>query len=269
MGRAPLRSCLYECTVMHHRLVPRRHRFNYRVFLFCLDLDELDAVAENVAGFSRNAWNFYSFRDRDHLPLPGRDLKESLRGYLAGEGVDWPESGRAVLVTFPRVLGYVFNPVSFYFCFDGEGEPLCAVAEVGNTFGELKPYLLRDRQPGGGFRRVVPKHFYVSPFSDLELCFDFQLRLPGERLQVRVDDRRGDSKELLSTVAGRRVDLDSWTLFWMTLKYPLITLRVIFLIHWNALLIWAKRVPFHEKTANMHLQRGVLRPRDRAGQPSP
>ena len=268
MGVAPLNSCLYECTVMHHRLVPRRHRFKYRVFLFCLDLDEIDAVAEEVAGFSRNAWNLYSFLDRDHMPIPGGNVKESLRSYLAGEGVDWPEPGRALLVTFPRVAGYVFNPVSFYFCFGADGEPLCAVAEVGNTFGELKPYLIRERDRGGGFRRVVPKHFYVSPFSDLDLCFDFQVRLPCDRLQFRVDDRRGEERELLSTVAGRRVALESWTLFWMTLKYPLITLRVIFLIHWNALLIWAKRIPFHEKTANMHLQRGVLRPGHGARQSS-
>lgn len=260
MARPALKSCLYECAVMHQRLAPKKHGFQYRIFLFCLDLDEIDTVADRVVGFSRNRFNLYSFRDSDHLPFPGKDVKDRLRLYLREKAVELPERARVVLITLPRVLGYIFNPVSFYFCFDEQDAPICAVAQVGNTFGEMKPYLLTDSPEPGVFRLVTPKHFYVSPFSDLELCFDFKLRLPGEELRIQIDDRAGDQKVLLSTLTGQRVALTSRALLWMTLKYPLVTLRVIFLIHWHALLLWAKRLPFHRKSANAHLQRDVMKP---------
>lgn len=260
IGKA-LRSCLYECSIMHHRLVPKEHRFLYRIFMFCLDLDELDAVDSQIFGFSHNRWNFYNFRDRDHLTvLGGGTLKENLIAYLARNGVVFPEGGRAILVTLPRVLGYIFNPVSFYFCFDAQGSAVCAVSQVGNTFGEMKPYVFSTPAASGFFRLVTPKHFYVSPFSELDVEFDFKLHVPGEELEIHIDDRKGDRRVLLSSLTGKKVPLTTARLAWLTLKYPLITLRVIFLIHWQAFLLWAKRLPFHAKAANAHLQQGVLNP---------
>ncbi len=256
-------SCLYECTVMHHRLEPRDHRFDYRIFMFALDLDEIDALAKHLPGFSRNRWNLYTFKDRDHLTLPRLDdgsLRDHLTAWLAEKGVLLPGSARITLVTLPRVLGYIFNPVSFYFCHDAGGTPLCAVAEVGNTFGEMKPYLLPKPEPDGTFRLLTPKHFYVSPFSGLELEFDFKLKVPGEHLEIHIDDRDAGRPVLLSALTGRRIPLTAGRLAWLTLKYPLITLRVIFLIHWHALLLWARRIPFRRKAAQTDLQRDVMRP---------
>lgn len=256
-----LRSCLYECDVMHHRLAPRHHHFRYKIFLFCLDLDEIPAVCAKTRGFSHNRFNLYTFRDRDHLTVTGGgSVRENLTAYLARHGVDFPATGRALLLTLPRVLGYIFNPVSFYFCFDAGGRPLCAVAQVGNTFGEMKPYLLAIPGADGVFRLRTPKHFYVSPFSALDLEFDFKLRIPGEHLEIHIDDWQDRKRVLLSALTGTRVPLTTARLAWLTLKFPVVTLKVILLIHWQALLLWLKRLPYHSKAANPHLQRDVLNP---------
>jgi DUF1365 family protein len=253
-------SCLYECRVMHHRLAPREHQFCYRIFMFLLDLDEIDSISARIPFFSRNRWNLFEFRDADHLSDARRGVKEKLAGYLAENGVIFPRGGRVTLLTLPRVLGYIFNPVSFYFCFDESGAPLCAVVEVTNTFREKKLYLIREPQSDGGFRLIAPKHFYVSPFSDLEIQFDFKLRAPGDALEIHIDDLAGDEKVFLSALTGARAPLTAGRLLWFAVKYPLVTLEVIFLIHWNALRLWLKRVPFYRKTARPDLQRGVLNP---------
>src|SRR5882724_11100576 len=130
-----MNSCLYECSVMHHRLSPKEHHFRYRIFMFALDLDELDEVARRVPLFGHNRSTFYAFRDRDHLTLPGCEsatTRENVVEFLAQNGICFPGNGRITLVTLPRVLGYIFNPVSFYFCHDSAGAPQCAVVEVGN-----------------------------------------------------------------------------------------------------------------------------------------
>lgn len=184
--------------------------------------------------------------------------------WLAQQGLTLPPDARIQLLTLPRMMGYVFNPVSFYFCSDAEGAPLCAVAEVSNTFREVKPFLLRreDLQPDGTFRRTVPKHFYVSPFFALDVAFDFKLRVPGDSLELHIDDREGQQRVLLTSLTGRRVPLSDAQLAWQTLKCPLVTLKVISLIHWNALRLWLKKVPWHPKAANPHLQRDVMRPHE-------
>ncbi len=261
-GRS-LRSCLYECSVMHHRLEPKQHHFRYRIFMLALDLDELDTVAARVKGFSRNRWNLYTFRDDDHLKTtdaPPASLRDKFTSWLTGQGTPLPEDARITLLTLPRVLGYIFNPVSFYFCEDASGTPLCAVVEVGNTFREMKLYLLREPTSQHSFRLTAPKHFYVSPFAALDLSFDFKLRVPDENLDIHIDDYDGDRPILLSALTGRRAPLSTMRLWWFTLKYPLITLKVIGLIHWHALLLWMRRVPWHRKADDHGLQQDVLHP---------
>jgi len=200
-----MNSSLYDCVVMHHRLVPLKHRFVYKVFMFYLDVDELDELGRRSWLFSRNRFNLFSFRDRDHLWLDRPTVRENVVAYLKTKGVDIG-SGRIMLLTNVRTLGHVFNPVSFYFCFDEAGEPVCAVPEVGNTFRELKPYLLRrDALKDGTFRERQTKHFYVSPFFDLDTVFEFQLGIPGERLQVKIDDYQQEKKAF--NVKGTLLDM--------------------------------------------------------------
>jgi hypothetical protein len=257
---------------MHHRRSPREHRFEYGIFLACIDLDELGVLDGSLRWFGWNRRRVVSFHDADHMGRGGvpaggggtGGARAALEGWLASQGIHLPAGARVRLLTFPRVLGYVFNPVSFYFVETPEGGPLLAVAEVGNTFGEQKPYVVPlDRSADGSrrpfFRVVTPKHFYVSPFSALDLNFDFRLEEPGERLAVGVNDVDAQGKTVLvSTLTGSRVPLtDAW-LRRMLLRYPLVTLRTITLIHWQALRLWLKRLPWHRKSERPDLQRGVV-----------
>jgi DUF1365 family protein len=286
-----LQSALYECRVMHHRFAPKEHRFDYRIFLFALDLDELPACDRQLALFSVNRRNLYSFREEDYLPTgealhrrttpsapaaaapeaPARSLKERVVAYLAERGIDLT-GGRVVLLTLPRVAGYLFNPVSFYFCYDRAGVPAAALAEVTNTFREMKTYFLgADPVTGAAapFRLRTPKHFYVSPYSDVDVAFDFRLRVPGDRLDLRIDDFAGESRTLASSLTGARRPLTGLRLAGWTIKYPLITLRVISLIHWHALRLWLKRVPWFAKSARPQDQRDLYRPHPSVAAPVP
>jgi hypothetical protein len=284
---------------MHHRFAPKAHRFAYRIFLFALDLDELASLDRKLRLFSWNRRNLYSFQDGDFLPTheplhnrPGPTpdvchiiydkhpgLKSRVVAYLAGRGIDLT-GGRVLLVTLPRVFGYLFNPVSFYFCYDRHGQPVASIAEVTNTFKEMKPFVLGPECRGpatenGGpnanpssvpgspspvFRLRVPKYFYVSPFTDMDVAFDFTLRTPGDQLSVQIDDHAAGQRTLTSVLHGSRRPLTDGRLAWFSLKYPLITLKVISLIHWNALRLYLKNVPWFAKAARPDAQRDLYRP---------
>ena len=254
---------------MHHRLSPRVHRFEYGIFLACLDLGELHELDRSLRVFGWNRPRLVSFRDSDHFAMreagKAASAREALERWLASHGVALPPGARVRLLTFPRVLGYVFNPVSFYFVETPDGQPVVAVAEVGNTFGEQKAYIVPVEEApshdgGARFRLVAPKHFYVSPFSALDLRFEFKLRDPGEHLAIGVNDLDAEGRTVLvSTLTGTRVPFSDASLLRLLARYPLVTLRTITLIHWQALRLWLKRLPWHRKSDNPSLQRGVAR----------
>jgi uncharacterized protein len=262
-----MNSCLYKAKVKHHRLLPKEHRFQYTLFMFYLDLDEIDKLAQGLTWMSRNKFNLFNFRDRDHLQLPAgqpdttRNVRQHLVEYLHTQKVDIGQ-GRICLLTNLCTLGYQFNPVSFYFCFDEQDRPLCTVVEVGNTFREMKPYFIgRHHLAEGVFSKKIRKYFYVSPFIDMDTWFDFSLAVPGEQLQVSIDDydTAGD-RFFISRLSGERKALTNANLLRYFFSIPLITLKVIGLIHWQALKLWWKKIPYHKKESQKELQREVYRP---------
>lgn len=255
-----MNSCLYQCVVRHHRLVPKEHKFAYNVFMFYIDLDEVELLSKQLWLFSYGRFNWFSFRDRDHLQFPlgdghnGKPLKQNVIEYLQSQGV--VGDGKIMLLTNVSTLGYSFNPISFYLCFDKQNNPLCSVAEVCNTHGEMKLFLLDGKCFSGRvFRRVASKHFYVSPFADLDSSFDFIFGVPGDTAHMRVDDYQDGKRFLLSSLLGRKKKLSDANLFWYGIRFPFITLKIIGLIYWQAFVLRLKKIPYHSKDSNLQLQR--------------
>jgi len=254
-------NSLYECAVSHCRLKPKRHAFIYQVFMFSVDIDDLPNLAHRIFGFSHNRFNWFSIDDEDHINLlQGGGIRGNLVHWLASEGFDCPTDARIQMVTFPRVLGYGFNPVSFYYLSSKAGEPLAAVAEVVNTFREMKLYWIESLGVDGRWHRRVPKNFYVSPFSDPAMEFDFRLGNTGETWEINIDTVAEGEKILLSSIRGERRDLTSARLVGYLFKYPLLSLKIIVLIHWHALQLWLRRVPFVRKSERREAQLDVMRP---------
>lgn len=256
-----MNSHLLECRLVHHRFSPRQHRFENRLFFAALDLDELPTLDHTLRLLTHRHPGFYRIRDTDYLRaeaarLPKASLKTRASALLRRHGVPLHASDRLTLVTLPRIAGYHFNPVSFYFA-SGPTGAVAAVAEVTNTFRETKTYLLgpTTRRAHGSFRLRTPKNFYVSPFSDADTEFDFTLRLSPGGLAVRIDEYHRGRLILHTAIAGQPRPLRDATLAWFAVKYPLLSLQVITRIHTQALRLYLKRLPWRRKTDQLELQR--------------
>lgn len=236
--------------VTHRRTRPRRHAFTYPAFCLRVPLSGLDALERN--GIARNRRGIVSFHDRDHGPCDGTPLLPWIRGLLAAEGVDG--DGEIVLHAFPRMLGYVFNPISFWVCHDRAGAVRAVLCEVRNTFGERHNYLLagEDGTPlSSGQTLTARKVFHVSPFCAVSGRYAFRFHFGDGRWLARIDYFDGeDAQPLLETwISGDAVPVSSGAARGLPWRYPLFTLAVIARIHWQALKLWAKRVPFFTKPA--------------------
>jgi len=232
-------SALYFGTVTHQRLRPVRHELDYRVFSLLLDLDELPELARRLKFLAHNRFNLFSFHDRDHGARRDQALRPYVEGQLARAGIAL-DGGAIRLLCFPRVLGYVFNPLSIYFC-HGPDQALRAILyEVSNTFGEQHSYLIPVSGRAGVVSQSCAKEFYVSPFMAMEGRYEFRLSPPGEKIAVtiRQSDRQGPI--LHASLAGTRAELTDRALLGAFFSYPLMTLKVIGGIHWEALRLWRK-----------------------------
>jgi len=243
-------ACVYSCEVMHQRFTSTPYQFRYRVFSLLLDIDEIDTVTGSSWLFSRNRFNLLSFYDRDHLPSGANDLRSWAEGVMAAGGLS--ASGvRIRLLCFPRVLGWVFNPLSLWYCEDQHGAPVAVIAEVRNTFGERHCYLLKpqDGQAGWPLRQSHSKDFHVSPFISMDAGYQFRLSRPDEKLRVIIRELQDSRLMLVATQMGRRLPFKNSTLLSQTLRVPFQTLKVLTAIHWHALKIWLQGGQFHRKPA--------------------
>jgi len=256
-----MNSCLYASRVAHVRLAPKRHSFEYKVFYCWIDLDELSAVNEQSCLFAVNRPALYSFHESDHLQSTAGHLKNDILDWIRKRKVIPPDNCRIRVLALPRFLGYVFNPVSFIYCYDQDEKLICGIAEVGNTFGEKKLYFLPARSDAPNVIGArLPKHFYVSPFSDLDVEFEFQLASPTKQLAIRVADFEEGQKVFLSSLTGVRRPLSTRQLAEFTALCPAVTAKVILLIHWQALLLWLRGFRWFAKAERPDRQTHVLNP---------
>ncbi|CAN5203890.1 DUF1365 domain-containing protein [soil metagenome] len=259
-----LTSCLYESDITHQRLHPKRHRVNHSMFSFYIDLDELQEITKRCRLVAINRLALYALFDRDHFEASDKPLKEKVIDHLRSS---YPllNIAHVQVLTSLRFLNYVFNPITVFFCFDQAMTMQCAIAEVGNTFGEKKPYVilsdgttkLQDKQK---------KNFYISPFINLDADVVFDIDLPTDRLNFNVTTVEGERTVLAANMSGTKTELTDQNLLALTFKYPFVTFFVIGAIHFHALLLWLKRVPFITKEANPNLQTDILRPHPSLGE---
>ena len=241
-------SALYTGKVVHLRHQGRRHRLEYGVFSLLLDLDELPMLARRLRLFGYNRAGLFSFHDRDHGPGDGSDLRPHARRLLREAGIGDCD-GPIRLLCYPRLFGYVFNPLSVFYCHDRQKRLRGLIYEVGNTFGERHNYVLAAQ---GGARPVIqecPKRFYVSPFIPMDCTYRFELGEPGRRLRLAIHETNDDGPLLDAWFSAERRALDDRQLLIAALRFPLMTFKVIAGIHWEALRLWLKGLPLYPHSA--------------------
>lgn len=243
-------SALYRGRVTHTRAFPRRHRLSYGIWYVLLDLDELPELDRSILGFTFDRPGPVSFRSADHGPRDGSPLRPWIEGHLATAGIDL-EDGPIRLLCFPRVLGYVFNPLSIWFCHHRDGTLRALLYEVSNTFGESHAYLVPTEPslPGETVRRSFDKELFVSPFIDMEARYEFRTRVPDDRMSVVVREDVAEGRVLTAVLRAEREPLTGGRLARAFVRTPLLTLKVIGGIHWEALKLWRKGAPYRRRGA--------------------
>lgn len=237
-------SALYRGEVMHRRLRPKAHRLKYRVFWLLLDLAEIDGLDKRLRLFSRNRFNLLSFHDRDYGDGSGAPLRPQIEAWLSRVGVFIGE-GPIRLLTMPRVLGYVFNPISLYYCHHADGRLAAMVYEVTSTFGVRHAYVIPvpvEDQAAGLIRQGAAKALYVSPFMGMEMDYEFQGHAPGERLDLTINGRDAEGLLIAAAMTAEQRPFEDRDLMSAAVGLPLMTLKVVAAIHWEALKLWIKGV---------------------------
>ncbi len=240
---AELNSSVFAGVVMHHRFTPKRHRFIYRVFSLCVDLDELPLLNSRFRLFAINRFSLFSFHEKDHGRGDGQ-LRQEITGLLSSRGYA-SATARIELLCYPRILGYTFNPLSVYFCYNHNDEVEVILYEVSNTFGQRHSYLLVNDKPDEKIvRHSCHKLMYVSPFMPMNTAYSFRIIPPRESVSVCIQQSSKTGTEvtpiLNATFTGQRQEITDKNLLQLFISHPLMTVKVMGAIHWEALRLWLK-----------------------------
>jgi DUF1365 family protein len=230
---------LYVGRVAHRRLRPRKHRLRYRTFAFLIDLDDLSGLAGRLRLFSHNRFNLFSFYDSDYGSR-SKSLRAQIEDCARAVGLSL-DGGPIRLLTMPRILGYAFNPISVYFCYDRDESLGAILYEVHNTFGQRHSYFIPvEADRSAPIRQSCPKQFYVSPFMKMDMIYDFTVTPPGENVSIAIVERDSQGVVLTATQAQDRAELTDGALAKVFFSHPLLTFKVVVGIHIEALVLWIK-----------------------------
>ncbi len=238
-------SSIYNGTVVHKRFKPRIHFFRYKVFSLLIDLSELSTLDKKINFFSYNRFNLISFFDKDHGERDGTSLIEWVKKNLRENNID-AEEIKIKLLCYPRILGYVFNPLSIFYIYNNNEKLISILYEVKNTFGEQHTYVFKIENDNL-LQHNCEKKFHVSPFIEMNCNYFFRILKPSEKISVIIDQYQSNEKILFASQDGKRADLTSAELMKSYLKHPLMTFKIILAIHFEAFKLWAKGIKFIKK----------------------
>ena len=239
-------SCIYSGFVTHRRFKPKRHFFKYKTFSLLIDLREIKNLEERIKIFSYNRFNILSFYNVDHGPRDGSSLSDWVKKTLSEAKIDLG-AGTIKLLCYPRFFGYVFNPLSIFYCYDDNSQLKAILYEVKNTFNEQHTYVFRCTKPANLILHKCNKKFYVSPFIEMKTSYNFRLLKPGKKLNVLIKQNDENGLLLIARQSGKRLDLTSKNLLLEFLKHPLMSAKVIIAIHFEAFRLWIKGIKHVEK----------------------
>tara|TARA_Y100001935_G_scaffold255360_1_gene267919 strand:- start:3966 stop:4727 length:762 start_codon:yes stop_codon:yes gene_type:complete len=237
---------LYKCSVMHKRHFPVKYLFKYNIFSIYLDIDRLSELNKASRFFSVNKFNIFSFYSKDHLPEGEVDLRRWANKILGESGYETKDT-KIFLLCMPRFLGWGFDPLSIWYFESKDGEILAAICEVHNTFGERYCYLIKAKNGKWPIRDKHPKAFHVSPFMEIRGDYSFSLTKPEERLKIIINVVDDGKRLLDASQLGKRYSLSSFQLIKLFFSIPFQTFKVVGAIHWHALKLWFRKVPFFHK----------------------
>ena len=238
-------SSIYNGTVIHKRFKPKIHFFRYKVFSLLIDLSELNTLDKEINFFSYNRFNLISFFDKDHGERDGTSLIEWVKKNLKENKIN-TEKIKIKLLCYPRILGYVFNPLSVFYIYDNDEKLISILYEVKNTFGEQHTYIFKIENDNL-LQHNCEKKFHVSPFIEMNCNYFFRILKPSEKISVIIDQYQSNEKILFASQDGKRADLTSAELMKSYLKHPLMTFKIISAIHFEAFKLWTKGIKFIKK----------------------
>ena len=238
--------CIYSGSVIHKRFKPKEHFFKYKVFSLFIDLSELEELNKNLKFFSFNKFNLISFHEKDHGERDGSSVLDWVKLNLRNNNIS-TENIKIKLLCYPRILGYVFNPLSIFFIYNKDENLISILYEVKNTFGEQHPYVFKVESENKLIQNNCSKKFHVSPFIEMNCNYFFKILNPGENLSVKIDQYDQEGKILFASQDGKRSDLTSENLMNSYLKHPLMTFKIISAIHFEAFKLWIKGIKFVKK----------------------